>query len=59
MREGRGIHRILVGRPERKRALGIPRHRWEYNIKTDLKEIEIDGRTGFGWIRTGSGGGLL
>jgi hypothetical protein len=33
----------LVGRPEGKRPLGILRHRWEYNIKMDLREISIDG----------------
>jgi hypothetical protein len=33
MGEGRGVYRILVGRPERKRPLGRPRRRWESNIK--------------------------
>ena len=37
--EGRGLHRVLVGRPEGKRPLGIPRRRWEDNIKTDLQEV--------------------
>jgi hypothetical protein len=32
----------LVARPERKRPLGRPRHRWEDNIKMDLREIGID-----------------
>jgi hypothetical protein len=32
----------LVGRPEGKRPLGRPRHRWEDNIKIDLREIGID-----------------
>jgi hypothetical protein len=36
MGEGRGTYRVLVGRPEGKRQLGRPRHRWEDNIKTDL-----------------------
>jgi hypothetical protein len=35
----RGIHRILVGKPEGKRPLGRPRRRWEDNIKMDLREI--------------------
>jgi hypothetical protein len=26
--EGRGVYRVLVGRPERKRPLGRPRHWW-------------------------------
>jgi hypothetical protein len=43
MVEGRGVYRILVGRPEGKRPLGKPRRRWEDNIKTDLREIRTDG----------------
>ena len=39
MGEGRGVHRLLVGKPEGKRPLGRPRHRWEDNIKTDLQEV--------------------
>ena len=39
MGEGRGVHRVLVGKPERKRQLGRPRHRWENKIKTDLQEM--------------------
>jgi hypothetical protein len=33
MGDSRGAYRALVGRPEGKRPLGRPRHRWEYNIK--------------------------
>jgi hypothetical protein len=33
----------LIGRPIRKRALGIPRHRWKYNIKMNLKETGWEG----------------
>jgi hypothetical protein len=36
-------YRILVGKPEGKRALGKPRCRWMNNIKMDLREIERDG----------------
>jgi hypothetical protein len=36
---GRGVHRVLVGKPEGKRPLGRPRHRWEDNIKRDLQEV--------------------
>ena len=35
----RGVHRVLVGKPEGKRPLGRPRHRWEDNIKMDLQEV--------------------
>jgi hypothetical protein len=48
MREGRGVYRVLVGRPEIKRPQGIPRRRWEDNIKLDLREIGFDGAN---WIR--------
>jgi hypothetical protein len=40
-------NRILVGQPEGKRPLRRPRHRWEDNIKTDLREI---GLGGMDWI---------
>jgi hypothetical protein len=43
MGEGRGVYRVLVGRPEGKRPLGRPRHMWEDNIKIDLREIGISG----------------
>jgi hypothetical protein len=39
MGEERGVHRVLVGKPEGKRALGRPRRRWEDNIKMDLQEV--------------------
>jgi hypothetical protein len=43
MGETRNAYRILVGKPEGKRPLARPRHRWVDNIKTDLTEIEWDG----------------
>ena len=39
MGEGRGVHRLLVGKPEGKRPLGRHRRRWEDNIKMDLQEV--------------------
>ena len=39
MREGRGVHRVLVGKPEGTRPFGRPRRRWEDNIKMDLQEV--------------------
>ena len=39
MWEGRGVHRVLVGKPEGNRPLGRPRHRWEDNIKMYLWEV--------------------
>jgi hypothetical protein len=48
MGEGRGVYRVLFGRPEWKRPLGRPRRTWEDNIKMYLREIEIDGMN---WIQ--------
>jgi hypothetical protein len=48
MGEGRGVYRVLFGRPEGRRPLGRPRHRWEDNIKMDLREIGING---VNWIQ--------
>jgi hypothetical protein len=45
--EGRGVYRVLVGKPEGKRPLGRPRCRWEDNIKMDLKKV---GCGGMDWI---------
>ena len=39
MEEGRGLHKVLVGKPEGKRPLGTPSYRWEDNIKMDLQEV--------------------
>jgi hypothetical protein len=50
MREGRGIYRVLVGIPERKRPLKRPRRRGENNIKMDLK---WDVGHGLDWVDSG------
>ena len=47
--KGRGVHRVVVGKPEGKRPLGRPRRRWEDNIKMDLQEG--------GWRLDGVGSG--
>ena len=39
MGEMTGVYRVLVGKPEGTRPLGRPRHRWEDNIKMDLREV--------------------
>ena len=39
MGERRGVHKVLVGKPEGKRPLGSHRCRWEDNIKMDLQEV--------------------
>jgi len=40
MGEGRGVYRVLVGKPEGRRPLGRPRRRWEDNIRMNLREVE-------------------
>ena len=47
MEEGRGVHKVLVGKPEGKRPLGRPRCRWEDNIKMDHQEV---GRSCGDWM---------
>jgi hypothetical protein len=39
MGEDRGVHRVLVWKPEERRPLGRPRRKWEDNIKMDLQEV--------------------
>jgi hypothetical protein len=39
MGEDRGVHRMLVGKPEGKRPLGRTRRRWEDNIKMDFRKL--------------------
>jgi hypothetical protein len=48
MREGRGVYRVLVEKPEGKRSLWRPRHRWGDNIRMDLWEVGCGG--GVDWI---------
>ena len=39
MAEGRGVHKVLVGKPEGKSPFWRPRRRWEVNIKMDFQEV--------------------
>ena len=54
MGEGRGVYRVLVGKPEGKRPLGRPRRRWEDNLKWE----GVVG-TGWSWVRIGRDDGQL
>jgi len=45
---GKAFFRVLVGKPEGKRPLGRPKHRWEDNIKMDLQEV---GCGSMDWIK--------
>jgi hypothetical protein len=53
MGEERKVYKVLVGKPEGKRPLGRPRHRWEDGIRMDLREI---GLGGVDWIRLAQDG---
>jgi hypothetical protein len=55
-RERRDAYRVLVGKPEGKRALGRPR---EDNIKMDLQAVRWGTWTGLSWLKIGIGGGHL
>jgi hypothetical protein len=59
MGESRGVYRVLVGKPERKRPLGKPKISWEDNIKLDFQEVGYGEWTGSSWIIIGIGSGLL
>jgi len=52
MGNGRGVYRVLVGKPKEKRLLGRPRRRWNDNIKIDLQEV---GDVGYGLDQAGPG----
>jgi len=56
---GRGVYRVLVGKPVGKRPLGRPRRRWEGNIKGDLQEVGGGFGDWMSWLRIGTGGGHL
>jgi hypothetical protein len=56
--EKRGAYSILVGRPEGRRPIGRPMHRWEDNIKMDLQDVGW-GMAGLSWLWIGTIGGLF
>jgi len=57
--EERGVYRVLVGKPEGKRPLVRPRHRWMDNIRMDLQEVGCGYLDCIGLARIGTGGGRL
>ena len=59
MEEGRGVHKVLLVKPECKIPLGRPRRRWEDTIKMDLREVGGVVGTGWSWLRIGTVGGRL
>ena len=59
MGEGRGVHRVLIGKPEGKRPLRRPRRRWEDNIKMVFRKWEGVMGIGWSWLGIGTGGERL
>ena len=59
MEEGRGVHKVWVGKPEGKRQLGTPRRRWEVILRWILRKWKGVVGTGWSWLRIGTGGGRL
>jgi hypothetical protein len=59
MEEERKVYRVSVGKPEVKRPLRRPRHRWENGIRIDLQETGWWMWSGFNWFKIGAGGSLL
>jgi hypothetical protein len=57
MWERRGVYRVLVKIPDRKRPLERPRRKWEDNTKSDLHDVDV--WTGLSWLRIETGGGHL
>jgi hypothetical protein len=57
--EGRGVYRVLVGKPEGKRPVGRPRCSWEDNIGRILRKWDVGVWTGLSWLRIETGGGHL
>jgi hypothetical protein len=59
MGEKRNVYRLLLGKPEGKRSLGRPRHRWVDNIRIYLESWDGVMWTRLIWLRIGTGGELL
>ena len=59
MKERRSVYRVLVEKPEGKRPLGRPRHRWDDNIRWIFRKQDVGVWTGSNWLRIGTGGGHL
>jgi hypothetical protein len=57
MSERRGVYRVLVGKPEGRRPLIRPRHRWEENIKWIFSKWNVGVWTGSSWLGIGTCGG--
>jgi hypothetical protein len=59
MGERKGVYGVLVGKPEGRRPLARPRHKWEDNSKMDLLEVGCGVWPGSIWLMIVTGGGHL
>jgi hypothetical protein len=57
--ERRGVHMVLVGKPEGKKPLGRPRHKWGIILRWIFRKWDLEVRTGSIWLRISTGGGHL
>jgi hypothetical protein len=55
MAQERKLYKVLVGKPERKRPLGRPRHTWEDGIRIDLRETDWEEGCGMDSVDSGQG----
>jgi hypothetical protein len=58
-REGRGVYRVLVGKPEGKRPLRRSRCRWEDNTRWIFRKWDVGVWTGLNRLRIETGGGHM
>jgi hypothetical protein len=59
MGKERGVHRVLVGKPEGKKSFGRPRRRWGIILIWIFRKFEVVVGTGWSWLRIGTGGGTV
>jgi len=59
MGEGRGVYRVLVGKPQGRRPMGRSRRRWEDNIRMDLREVRCGCVDRMELAQVGTGGARL
>jgi hypothetical protein len=57
--QGRGVYKVLVGKPERKRPFGRPRRRWEDDTKMNFRKCGVGVWTELSWLRIETGVGHL
>jgi hypothetical protein len=59
MGKGRGVHRVLVGKPEGNRPMGDPDIDGRIILRWNCRKWDVVVWTGWSWLRIGPGGGHL